>query len=166
MLSIVDLDFGLLFWMLLAFLIVFGILAKFGFPAITGMIEERKKFIDDSLKNAREANEKLSHIQEEGEQLMAQARARQDEILKEAKATRDRIVAAAKEKAEAESARMLEDARREIRHEKEVALADIRSQVAGLAVEVAGKVLRQNLQDRQKQMELIDRLLDDVVVEP
>ena len=55
-------DFGLLFWMLIAFLVVFFILAKFGFPAIINMVEERKKYIDESLQSAREANEKLANI--------------------------------------------------------------------------------------------------------
>ena len=65
--SILTPDLGLLFWMLLAFLVVFGVLAKFGFPAIVGMVEERKKFIDESLKSAHEAAERLTNIQQESE---------------------------------------------------------------------------------------------------
>ena len=63
-------DLGLLFWMLLAFLVIFFVLAKFGFPVITNMVEERKAYIDDSLKKAHEANEKLANIQQEGENLL------------------------------------------------------------------------------------------------
>ena len=67
--SILTPDFGLMFWMLLAFLVVFGLLAKFGFPTIVKAVEDRKNFIDESLKNAREANEKLANIKVEREQI-------------------------------------------------------------------------------------------------
>ena len=72
--SILSPDFGLLFWMLLAFLVVFFLMAKFGFPVITNMVEERKKFIDESLKSAREANEKLANIKVESEAILNEAR--------------------------------------------------------------------------------------------
>lgn len=55
-------DSGLLFWMVIAFVVMFIILAKFGFPVITKMVEDRKKYIDESLQKAREANEKLANI--------------------------------------------------------------------------------------------------------
>ena len=86
--SILTPDFGLLFWMLVAFIIVLIILSKFGFPAITNMVEQRKNFIDESLKNARVANEKLAGIQSESERVLREAREKQAEILKEAVATR------------------------------------------------------------------------------
>ncbi len=92
-------DLGLLFWMAIAFLVVFGVLAKFGFPAIIKMVDERKQYIDDSLRKAHEANEKLANIQKEGESILQEARERQAQILKEATATRDAIVEKAQEKA-------------------------------------------------------------------
>ena len=96
--SLLTPDPGLLFWMLLAFVIVFIILAKFGFPVITKMVEDRKNYIDESLKKAREANEKLANIQSESELIMRQAREKQAEILKEAMATRDNIIKEARDK--------------------------------------------------------------------
>ena len=90
--SILTPDFGLLFWMLLSFLVVFFLLAKYGFPAIVKAVEERKNFIDESLKNAREANEKLAGIQAESETLLREAREKQAQIIKEAMATRDSII--------------------------------------------------------------------------
>ena len=67
-------DSGLLFWMVVAFAVMFVVLAKFGFPVITKMVEDRKKYIDESLQNAREANEKLSNIKSEGESILRNAR--------------------------------------------------------------------------------------------
>ena len=90
--SILSPDLGLLFWMFLAFLIVFALVAKYGFPVIIKMVEDRKNYIDESLKKAREANEKLANIKAESEEILRQASERQAQVLKEAMATRDSIV--------------------------------------------------------------------------
>ena len=155
-------DLGLLFWMLLAFAVVFFVLAKYGFPSIVGMVEERNRYIEDSLKKAHEAQERLANIEKEGESILQEARAKQAQILKEAAETRDAIVEQAQEKARAEGARLLEDARVAIDQEKKAAIADIRQQVAALSVGIAEKVLKQSLKDDKAQMDLIDRMLDDV----
>ncbi|MCR4772920.1 MAG: F0F1 ATP synthase subunit B [Prevotella sp.] len=155
-------DLGLLFWMLLAFLIIFFVLAKFGFPAITKMVEDRKAYIDDSLEKAREANEKIANIKQESEALLKEAREQQSQILKEAQATREKIVEKAQDKAREEGARIIADAKAEIESEKANAVSEIRKQVSKLSVEIASKILRQNLATDAKQMELIDRLLDEV----
>ena len=160
--SILTPDFGLFFWMLVAFLVVFLLLAKFGFPVITHMVEERKNYIDESLRKAHEAQERLANIEKEGESILQEAREKQAQILKEAAETRDAIVEKAQEKARAEGARLLDDAKTAIEQEKKAAIADIRAQVATLSVEIAEKVLRQNLKDDKSQMDLIDRMLDDV----
>ena len=162
--SILTPDFGLFFWMLVAFLVVFLLLAKFGFPVITGMVEERKNFIDESLRKAHEAQERLANIEKEGESILQEAREKQAQILREAAQTRDAIVEKAQDKARSEGARLLDEAKAAIEQEKKAAIADIRQQVATLSVEIAEKVLRANLKDNQSQMDLIDRMLDDVSV--
>ena len=153
---------GLLFWMSLTFFVVLFILWKFGCPVITSMVSERKAFIDESLRKAHDANERLANIQKEGESILQEAREKQAQILKEAAETREAIVEQAQEKARQEGARLLEDARMAIEQEKKAAIADIRSQVAALSVEIAEKVLRANLKDDASQMDLINRMLDDV----
>ena len=163
--SILTPDLGLLFWMLLAFLVVFGILAKFGFPAIIGMVEERRKFIDESLKNAHEAAERLTNIQQESETIIQQAREQQAAIIKEAGAARDAIIAEAQNKAKTEATRIIEEAHLNIEREKQAAIRDIREQVAQLSVHIAEKVVRTNLQSDTQQMQLIERMLDEVQVE-
>ena len=162
--SILTPDFGLFFWMFVAFLVVFLLLAKFGFPVITGMVEERKNFIDESLRKAHEAQERLANIEKEGESILQEAREKQAQILREAAETRDAIVEQAQEKARTEGARLLDDAKIAIEQEKKAAIADIRSQVATLSVEIAEKVLKQNLKDEKSQMDLIDRMLDEISV--
>ena len=162
--SLITPDFGLLFWMTVVFLIVLFILWKWGFPAIINMVNGRKDYIDESLRKAHEANERLANIQKEGESILQEARERQAVILKEAAETRDAIVEKAQEKARGESARLLNEAKAEIESEKQNAIRDIRAQVAELSVLIAEKILRQNLDSEQKQMDMIERLLDDVAI--
>lgn len=155
---------GLLFWMLLSFGIVFAILAKYGFPIITKMVEDRKTYIEKSLDAAREANEQLAQVKSEGEAILVAAQKEQVKILAEAAGTRERIIEEARTLARAEGAKELENIRKQIQTEKEEAIKDIRRQVALLSVDIAEKVLRNKLDNQAEQMKLIDRLLDEAVI--
>lgn len=156
-------DPGLLFWMVLVFGIVFFLLAKFGFPVIIKMVDDRKAYIDNSLKAAREANEQLANVKIEGEKILAQAHEEQARILKSATETRDRIIREAQEKARLEGDRLMEEMKKQIETEKESAIRDIRRQVALLSVGIAEKVMRTKLADEKEQTELISRLVDEMV---
>lgn len=159
--SILTPDLGLLFWMLLAFLVVFIVLSKFAFPHIVKSVEDRKNYIDDSLRKAHEASERLENIKQEGEQLLQEAREKQASILREATELRDAIVSKAQDTAREEGARLLAEAKQQIESEKQQAISSLRTQVATLSVQIAEKVIRQKLSDDNKQMELIDKLLDE-----
>lgn len=160
--SLITPDFGLLFWMALVFIIVLVILWKWGFPVVVRMVNDRKAYIDESLQKAHEANERLANIKVESESILQEARERQAQILKEAAATRDAIVEKAQDKAREEGNRLIVEAKAEIESQKQAAISDIRAQVAELSVKVAEKILRKELGDNDKQMDLIDRLLDEV----
>ena len=156
-------DPGLLFWMIIVFGAVFFILAKYGFPVIIKMVDDRKAYIDNSLKSAREANERLANIKKESEQILAEAHDEQARILTQAAETADRIVKAAQERAFAEGERLMGEMKKQIETEKESAIRDIRRQVAVLSVGIAEKIMRNKLADTQEQQELIDRMLDEML---
>ena len=160
--SLITPDFGLLFWMTIVFLIVLGIVSKFGFKVIVKMVNDRKDYIDSSLQKAHEANKKLANIKVESDALLQEARERQAAILKEAAATRDAIVEKAQDEAHEESNRLLTEAKVEIENQRQAAVSDIRKQVATLSVEIAEKVLREKLGDEKTQMDLIERMLDEI----
>ena len=160
--SILTPDLGLLFWMLLAFLVLLFVLAKFGFPAIIAMNDKRKKYIDESLGKAQKAAAQLENIKQESESILQEAREKQASILKEAAATREAIVAKAQDKAREESARIINDAKAEIESQKQAAISEIRQQVAALSVEISEKVLRQKLGTDEAQMDYINQMLDEV----
>jgi ATP synthase F0 subcomplex B subunit len=156
-------DSGLLFWMLLSFGVVFVVLAKYGFPVITKMVEGRKTYIDQSLEVAREANAQLSKLKEESEALIAAANKEQGRILREAMHERDKIIVEARKQAEAAAQKELDEVKKQIQQEKEEAIRDIRRQVAVLSVDIAEKIIRKNLDEKHEQMEMIDRMLDEVL---
>lgn len=160
--SLITPDFGLLFWMTLIFAILFFVLAKFGFPAITGMVEKRSERINESIGKAREAEQRLEQLGQEQVRMIEETRAEQARILKEASQARDSLLAQARQQAQDDASKILEQARTQIAAEKESALRDIRAQVANLSVDVAEKILRNRLSDEQAQMDLITRMVDEL----
>ena len=154
-------DFGLLFWMVIIFGLVFFLLAKFGFPIITDMVDQRSAKIAQSLKDADEIQARMAEWKVEQAQMLEQARREQSAILREATDTKAKIIADAKEAAKAEADKILADAKLQIAAEKESALRDVRKEVALLGVQVAEKVLRHELQDEGNQRAFIDQLVDE-----
>ena len=149
--------------MLLTFGIVFFVLAKYGFPVIIKMVENRKSYIDQSMDVAREANAKIAKLKEDSEALIASANKEQGRILREAMQERDKIIGDARKQAEDVARKELAEVRMQIQQEKEEAIRDIRRQVAILSVDIAEKVIRKNLDDENEQMEMIDRMLDEML---
>ena len=154
-------DFGLLFWMVIIFGLVFFLLAKFGFPIITDMVDQRSAKIAQSLKDADEIQARMAEWKVEQAQMLEQALLEQSAILREATETKAKIIADAKEAAKAEADKILADAKLQIAAEKESALRDVRKEVALLGVQVAEKVLRHELQDEGNQRAFIDQLVDE-----
>ena len=155
-------DSGLLFWMTIIFAIVFFILAKFGFPIITGMVDKRAKRIDEAIAAARKAEESLAGLAQEQERLLAEAKAEQARILQKAASQRDNMIAQAQEQAREEAKKIMDEAKVRIQEEKEAALRDVRKEVALLSVTIAEKVVRKELSTDKGQMELIDRMINDL----
>ncbi len=160
--SLITPDFGLLFWMVVIFGLVFFILAKFGFPVITGMVAKRQDRINESIRLAKEAERRYEELSEKQQQMPEEARIEQGRILKEAAKTRDEMVAQARQQASEEASRILEASRVQLEAERESVMRDIRSQVALLSVQVAEKVLRKDLDDGPSQEAFIDRMVDEL----
>ena len=155
-------DTGLLFWMTVIFLIVLFILAKFGFPMITGMVDKRNKRINDSLEAARIAEETISTLQQEQDRIIAETRSEQSRLMQEAAAERDRMIAQAQDQARAEAQKIMDDARVRINEEKEAAMKEIRNEVAKISIAIAEKVVRKDLSDDAAQKQLVDKLLEEI----
>jgi F-type H+-transporting ATPase subunit b len=155
-------DSGLLFWMLLVFGVVVFVLAKYGFPVIIKMVEERKAFIDESMVMAEKARTELETVKVESQKILDTARREHLAIINDATAIKDSIINDAKSKALVEANKIIEDARVQINSEKQEAIKDIRRQVAILSVDIAEKVLKQKLESSDVHENMIDRLINEI----
>lgn len=160
--SLLTPDLGLLFWMVLSFLIVFVLLARFGFPVITGAVKKRQDYIEASLTAADEANSKLAGIQSEGESILSAAKAQQQDILAGAITEKQKIITSAKLQAKDEARKIAEESARNIEIARQNALRDVRNEVAELAVGIAESILKENLKDDDKQQVVISKMLDNI----
>jgi F-type H+-transporting ATPase subunit b len=155
-------DFGLIFWMSISFLTVLFILGKFAWPMILKSLKEREESIANALNAARKAKEEMAALKSDNEKLIMQARAERDLLLKEARDTRDSIVAEAKSKAQAEANKILAQSRETINNEKVAALSELKNQVAAMSIEIAEKILKQELSNDEKQKNLMENLIKDI----
>ena len=154
-------DSGLLFWMLIAFGILFFILARFGWPLITGVVERRNERIAKALSDAAAARQLLAILKLQEEKILQQSRDEQTKLVEQTEALRIKLTDQARKAAQEESRIILEKAREQIQQEKEAVMQELKFYVASLSVEVAEKVLRQKLDTDSRQLELINRLVDE-----
>ena len=159
--SLITPDFGLLFWMLVIFGLVFFLLWKFGFPIITSSVEKRNAKIERSLKDADALQVRMAEWEQEQAQMMEEARRQQAELLRQAADMKAGIVAEARTQAREEADKILSEARAQIAVEKENALRDVRQEIALLSVQVAEKILRDELSGTDAQRGYLDRMIDE-----
>jgi F-type H+-transporting ATPase subunit b len=155
---------GLVFWTVLTFLIVLGVLSQFAWKPITQALKDRELSISQALAAAEDAKKNLLLLQSSNEKLLQEARVEREKMMRDAKITADKMIADATEKANSEKNRIVAEAQDAIRTEKNLALAEVRKQVADLSLEIAEKVIRRQLSDKSAQMELVKGYLNDVKV--
>lgn len=160
--SLITPDIGLLFWMFVSFGIVLFILKKFAWKPILDSVKEREDSIEEALAQAGKAKEELEKLQANNEDLLKQAREERDLLIKEAREAKDNMIREAKGKAKDEADKILVSARETIESEKLAAVAELKSQVAVLSIEIAEKILRDELSTEDKQKKLVNNLLEDV----
>lgn len=155
-------EFGLIFWMLVVFLIVLGILAKYAWPVIIRSIEQRAAFIDSGVENAEKARKQLEETQEKIQQMLAEAHRSQLESLQETERMKREIIGEAKKEASVEVQKMMEEAKTSIEQAQREAELQVRKQVSRLSLEIAGKLLRKDLAEDGMQVELVGKMLDEL----
>jgi F-type H+-transporting ATPase subunit b len=162
--ELVQPSIGLMFWMSVSFLIILFLLKKFAWGPILEMIHEREESIENALASAAKAKEEMLALQSDNERILNEARAERDNLLKEAREIKDGIIADAKTAATAEGERLLVAARANIQNEKNAAIADLKSQVALLSIEIAEKILKSELSSDEKQKAVVSNLLQDITL--
>lgn len=155
-------SFGLVFWMLIGFGILFFILAKFAWPVVLNAINAREKRINDQLEAAEKVRQEMSHLKAEHQTLLVQAKEERDKILADARKISEKLYEDAKEKANKESQAIIEEAKKNIHFEEMKAMTAIKNEIANMSIEIAEKVLRNELADKAKQEELVNNLVNDI----
>ena len=155
-------EFGLLMWTLVAFLIVFFILKKYAWPAITNGLKQREQGIADALSTAERVKAEMAQMKSEHEALLAQAREERAQILKEARETKEKIINASKEAAKTEAAKIIQETQAAIETQKMAALIDVKNQVGKMVVEISEQILKRELNNKADQEAHIKGLVSEV----
>lgn len=149
---------GLIFWMLVVFLLLVLILRKFAWKPIIDGLNDREKEIQSALDLAEQTRSEMAKMKSDNAKMVAEANAARDQIIKDAKEASERMVLEAKDKAIAEGQRMIDNARETIQNEQQAAIAKMKSEVATLSLQIAEKVLHRELNDKASQEKLISEL--------
>jgi F-type H+-transporting ATPase subunit b len=157
-------SFGLIIWMLIGFGLLFFILKKFAWPVITRMISEREDFITQQLAKAELVREEMKNLQSEHQQLLIEAKDERDKILADARLMVTKMNDDAKIRCAKETDTMLAEARHAIGNEKMRALTEIKNEIANLSIEVAEKILGEELKEPTRQEELIKKWVGELEI--
>ncbi|WP_298145112.1 F0F1 ATP synthase subunit B [Flavobacterium sp.] len=155
-------ELGLFFWQVIIFVGLILLLRKFAWKPILDAVNQREEGIKNALQSAENARKEMQLLQADNERILQEARIERDALLKEAREMREKMIADSKQDAQAEGARMIEQAKSAIAAEKNAAMAELKNQVSALSIEIAEKLVKQELTDKAAQTKLIEKLLTEV----
>ncbi|TDS57921.1 F0F1 ATP synthase subunit B [Myroides indicus] len=153
---------SLIFWTTAIFIVFFFLLKKFAWKPILEAVKKREESITDALASAENAKREMANLKADNEKLLAAARAERDELLKEAREIKEKMIADAKNIAEAQGEKIIAQAKATIESEKAAAVADLRNQVSSISIEIAEKLLKEQLANKEAQSNLVEKMLEDI----
>lgn len=157
-----DFSFGLFFWQAIILLVLILLLVKFAWKPIMESITAREEGIKDAIASAETAKKEMMNLKADNQRLLDEARAERDTMLKEAREIKEKMIADAKSEAQVQGAKMIEQAKASIESEKNAAMAELKNQVSGLSLEIAEKLLKAELSNKESQTVLVEKMLDEV----
>ena len=152
---------SLIFWTSLIFLVFFLLMRKFAWKPILGAVKSREDSINSALLAAENAKKDMQNLKADNEKLLAEARAERDMMMKEAREIKEKMISDAKSEAQSQADKMIEQAKASIASEKNAAIADLKNQVGTLSLEIAEKVLKGELANKETQTKLVETMLAD-----
>ncbi|MCP4484058.1 MAG: F0F1 ATP synthase subunit B [Flavobacteriaceae bacterium] len=156
-----DFSFGLFFWQMLLFLLLLFLLKKFAWKPILNALNDREEGIKNALESAENAKLEMQNLQADNQKLLQEARVEREAMIKEARDIKEKMISDAKEEAKSEADKMITNAQAAIESEKKSAIADIKNQVANLSIDIAEKVVKNELSNKDKQLQLVEDMLND-----
>ncbi|HEX8563930.1 MAG TPA: F0F1 ATP synthase subunit B [Flavobacterium sp.] len=156
-----DFSFGLFFWQMLIFIGLILLLKKFAWKPILNAVNEREEGIRNALLSAEKARSEMQNLQADNQRILQEARMERDALLKEAREMKEKMIADSKNEAQAVGQKMIEQAKAAIESEKNYAMAELKAQVSSLSLEIAEKLIKDELSNKDSQMRLVEKMLDD-----
>ena len=153
---------SLIFWTTIIFVVFFILLRKFAWKPILTAVKGREDSINNALLSAENAKKEMMALKSDNQKLLDDARAERDAMIKEATAIKDKMIADAKSEAQTQGAKMIEQAKATIESEKNNAVAEIKNQVSSLSLDIAEKLLKEELSNKESQTKLVEKMLADV----
>ena len=155
-------EFGLFFWHSLIFIGLVFLLRKFAWKPILTAVNDREEGIRSALLSAENARNEMQALQADNQRILQEARMERDAMLKEAVVMKEKLIADSKAEAQAVGQKMIEQAKAAIESEKQAAMADLKAQVSSLSLDIAEKLLKEELTNKEAQEKLIKKMLADV----
>ena len=157
-----DFSYGLFFWQFVILVILIVLLGKFAWKPILNSLTEREDGIRDAIASAEKARLEMANLQADNQRILQEARLERDTMLKEAREMKDKMIADSKTEAQAQGLKMIEQAKAAIESEKNLAMAELKTQVSSLSLEIAEKLLKDELSNKEAQTKLVEKMLGDV----
>jgi len=152
-------DVGLLFWTVISFFVLLFLLRKFAWKPIVGTVNDRETSIREALESAEKARLEMQNLTADNERILKEARVERETMLKEAREIKAKMISDAKDEAQTQANKMIEQAQIAIASEKKSAMAELKNHVAGLSVDIAEKMVREELSNKEKQLKLVENML-------
>ena len=156
-----DFSFGLFIWQTIIFVGLILLLKKFAWKPILDAVNEREEGIKNALLSADNARKEMQNLQSDNQRILQEARMERDSLLKDAREMKDKMVADAKNEAQSQGLKMIEQAKAAIENEKNAAMAELKLQVSTLSLEIAEKLLKDELSNKEAQVKLVEKMLGD-----
>ncbi|MCP4801806.1 F0F1 ATP synthase subunit B [Flavobacteriaceae bacterium] len=154
-------DVGLLFWTVISFFVLLFLLRKFAWKPIVGTVNDRETSIREALESAEKARLEMQNLTADNERILKEARVERETMLKEAREIKAKMISDAKDEAQTQANKMIEQAQIAIASEKKSAMAELKNHVAGLSVDIAEKMVREELSNKDKQLKLVENMLGE-----
>ncbi|TJY34739.1 F0F1 ATP synthase subunit B [Pontimicrobium aquaticum] len=159
-----EFSLGLFFWQAVLFIALVFLLKKFAWKPILDSVNDREEGIKRALDSAEKAKLEMQNLQADNEKLIKEARAEREAMLKEARDIKNKMIDDAKEEAREEAGKLIAQAQASIETEKKAAITELKSQVANLSIEIAEKVVRDELSNKDKQVKLVESMLGEATL--
>lgn len=153
---------SLIFWTTIIFFVFFLLLRKFAWKPILGAVKGREESINNALASAEAARLEMQNLTADNERILQEARIERDALLKEARDMRDKMIADSKKEAQVQGERLISQAKAAIEAEKNAAMAELKTQVSTLSLNIAEKLLKDELSNKEAQTKLVEKMLGDV----